>query len=64
MQAHGLAVYLRDTLTRRPKTYFLDPQAAGRPGEFSGVATSPAYDGRTGAGGVVQDVTLARKAEG
>ena len=64
MQAHGLALFLRDTLTRRPKIYVLDDQAAGRPGDFSGIATSPAYDGRTGAGGVVQDVTLAPKEEG
>ncbi|MGD9846289.1 MAG: hypothetical protein AB7U47_12975 [Variibacter sp.] len=64
MQAHGLAVFLRDTLTRRPKTYVLDAQAAGRPGAFAGIATTPAYDGRTGAGGVVQDVTLAPKGGG
>jgi len=59
VQAHGVTAYLRDMLTRRPKSYVLDRQAAARPGKFSGIVTSPAYDGRTGAGGVVLDVTLA-----
>ena len=58
VQAHGVTAILRDVLTRRPKSYFLDLQAEAREGKFSGVVTSPAFNGRTGAGGVVLDVTL------
>lgn len=64
VQAHGVTAILREVLTRRPKSYVLDRQAAERPGQFSGIVTSPAYDGRTGAGGVVLDVTLAESNKG
>ena len=36
VQAHGVTAILRDVLTRRPKSYFLDLQAEAREGKFSG----------------------------
>ena len=58
IQAHGLTVMLRDVLTRRPKNYSLDPGTKENAGKFTGVVSTPAFDGRSGAGGVVLDVSL------
>lgn len=58
IQAPCLTVMLRDVLTRRPKSYSLDPGTKENAGKFTGVVSASAFDGRTGAGGVVLDVSL------
>jgi len=58
VQAHGVSVILRDALTRRLQVLMLSTDGGG----LSGALMTPGYDGRSGRGASVLDVTLTRTA--